>query len=101
MTSAGATRIDGFFDAILATLARYQINTPLRMAHFLAQIAHESGCLRYTEEIADGSAYNGRVDLGNPQPGDGPRFKGRGLTPLTGRHHYSSEAPRVGNKGGG
>jgi putative chitinase len=88
MTSAQAARIDDFFNAILATMNRYQINTPLRIAHFLAQIAHESGCLRYTEEIASGEAYEGRVDLGNTQPGDGPLFKGRGLIQLTGRANY-------------
>lgn len=88
MTSAMAARIDTFFEAILATLNRYEINTPLRMAHFLAQIAHESGCLQYTEEIASGVAYNNRPDLGNTQPDDGPRFKGRGLIQLTGRINY-------------
>jgi putative chitinase len=42
-------------------------------------VAHESAELRYCEEIASGSAYEGRVDLGNTEPGNGVRFKGRGL----------------------
>lgn len=64
------------------------INTPLRAAHWCAQIGHESVGLQYMEEIASGAAYNGRADLGNTQPGDGPRFKGSGPIQLTGRNNF-------------
>lgn len=75
---------------IEATMARYDIDAnPLRQAHFLAQIGHESGELRYREEIASGAAYEGRRDLGNTRRGDGVRFKGRGLICCTGRANYA------------
>jgi predicted chitinase len=61
-----------------------------RAAMFLAQIAEESVQLRYREEIASGAAYEGRADLGNTQPGDGVRFKGRSFIQITGRHNYTS-----------
>lgn len=85
-----------YLDALNAVMAKYKINTPLRMAHFLSQIAHESGELRYNEEIASGSAYEGRKDLGNTQKGDGRRFKGRGLIQLTGRANYTAFAKATG-----
>jgi putative chitinase len=70
-------------------LPRYEIDAnPKRMAHFLAQVCHESGGFRYMEEIASGAAYDGRKDLGNVFPGDGKRFKGRGPIQLTGRANY-------------
>lgn len=78
------------------TLARYQIVTTLRIAHFLAQVAHESDGFCTTEEYASGAAYEGRADLGNTQPGDGVRFKGRGLIQLTGRANYTSYGRRIG-----
>jgi putative chitinase len=80
-------------------MTRYEVTTPLRRAHFLAQIAHESGGLRWPEELASGEAYEGRTDLGNTQPGDGRRYKGRGLIQLTGRHNYQRYAATLRSRG--
>lgn len=83
-------RVDTYLPIINGWAEEFGINTKLRMAHYLAQIAHESGELRYTKELASGKAYEGRKSLGNTQPGDGVRFKGRGLIQITGRANYSA-----------
>lgn len=85
---APRSRIERFADALNAAMDAYQINTPSRQAAFLAQVAHESGSLRYTREIATGDNYEGRKDLGNTRPGDGRRYAGRGLLQITGRTNY-------------
>ena len=74
---------------VRSSLEACECNTEERIAMWLAQIGHESGGLMYFEELADGSAYEGREDLGNTQPGDGPRYKGRGPIQLTGRSNYT------------
>lgn len=85
---ADANRVNALYPFLLITMVEADITTPLRQAHFIAQLAHESGSFNYLEEIASGEDYEGRDDLGNTQPGDGRRFKGRGLIQITGRSNY-------------
>ena len=83
-------RADTFIHSLNAAMAEFDISPHVtREMAFLAQIGHESGQLRYVQEIASGAAYEGRKDLGNTDPGDGVRFKGRGLIQITGRANYA------------
>jgi len=70
------------------TCSSYEIDSPQEYCHFLAQACHETDRFKTLREYASGKAYEGRVDLGNTQPGDGVKFKGRGIFQTTGRGNY-------------
>ena len=87
--------VAGVFVPVLNTaMNRYQIVGSKRVAAFIAQIGHESGQLKYVKEIwgptAAQTRYEGRADLGNTQPGDGSKYRGRGLIQITGRANYKT-----------
>ena len=65
------------------------------VAMLTANLMHETGNFRWMKEIADGSAYEWRDDLGNDAPGDGPKYKGTGVLMLTGKYNYSRAAARL------
>jgi putative chitinase len=76
------------------------INTPQRLAHFLAQVTEESAGFRWMVEIWGPTPtqvrYEGRLDLGNTQPGDGYRYRGRGPMMLTGHVNFRNTGRRIG-----
>ncbi len=85
-------------------MQRFGIDTTLRTAAFVAQLAHESGEFRWMEEIWGPTAAQLRYEppselaqrLGNTQPGDGKRFKGRGPIQITGRFNYAKYGELLG-----
>jgi putative chitinase len=111
-------------DAVIAqipdTAAKFNITTPLRLAHFLAQCGHESGNFKAVSENLNYSAdglkkifpkyfpgnlnesyarqpekiaarvYGGRMGNGDEASGEGYRFRGRGYIQLTGKENYKA-----------
>lgn len=80
-------------------LERAQCNNPNRIAMFVAQTGHEADNFATTEEYASGAAYEGNLELGNTQPGDGVRFKGRSWIQITGRNNYAAFSRWCSGKG--
>lgn len=96
MPHLAAAKAASFLPHLNDAMARWEVNTLARTAAFVAQLAHESGEFRWMEELWGPTAAQQRYEppadlaarLGNTEPGDGKRYKGRGPIQVTGRSNY-------------
>jgi putative chitinase len=99
-TGARIDRATTFLPFIEDAMHEFQINTPARVAAFLAQIGHESGGLHWLVELwgptPTQARYETRYDLGNVAPGDGYKYRGRGIIQITGRDNYRRAGEALG-----
>jgi predicted chitinase len=87
-----------------AAMQEFEITDPRVVAAIIATIYVETPAFEaYVEPQASFNTktipfdrYEGRLDLGNNQPGDGARFRGRGFLGLTGRANYTQMSARLG-----
>ena len=86
--TAPTGRLAVYAEPLNSAMQEFAIHDGLRAAHFLPQLLHESAEFRYTQELASGLAYEGRLDLGNDQPGDGRKYKGHGPMQITGKKNH-------------
>ncbi|SHU68330.1 putative secreted chitinase [Mycobacteroides abscessus subsp. abscessus] len=98
-TGLSEARAAEILPAVSDGLKASQCTNVNRIAMWLAQVGHESAGFNATEEYASGAAYEGRADLGNTQPGDGVRFKGRSWIQITGRNNYAAFSRWCSGKG--
>lgn len=90
-----------YLDWLNATMAEFSMDNPARQAAFLAQLGHESGQLRYVQELDSGAAYDTgplAARLGNTPAadGDGQRWKGHGFIQVTGADNHRACAAYFG-----
>jgi putative chitinase len=86
----GVAHLDEYFGPLITGMYQYKIDSPARMGAYLSQIGHESNKFKALKEYASGAEYEGRASLGNTEPGDGIKFKGRGAIQITGRNNYKA-----------